>query len=403
MADLETFRTEVSTFVEANAPEALRGKLGNTDFYMWGGRKAHYPVPESRQWLEVMAERGWTVPSWPKEHGGAGLSKEEAKVISQELKRLKVPAPLVGFGIEMIGPTLQRFGNEQLQREHLPRIARGEIRWCQGYSEPNAGSDLASVQTQAVRDGDEYVLNGQKIWTSYGDQSDWMFLLVRTDPDAKKQAGITFLLMDLDSPGVEVKPIRLISGASPFCETFFSNVRVPTANVVDRENAGWTVAKALLGFERNMIAETFGISGGGGKRGSSLNPMLDLAREYVGPASGPLTDGNLRDRITQLNMDFLCFSSTVQRSTEAQKAGHRPGPESSMFKVYGTELNMRREELAQSIMGPEATGWEGDGFEEASLARTRSWLRSRGNSIEGGTSEIQLNIIAKRVLDLPEG
>jgi alkylation response protein AidB-like acyl-CoA dehydrogenase len=298
----------------------------------------------------------------------------------------------------MIGPTLLRFGTEEQKREHLPRICRGEIRWCQGYSEPDAGSDLASLKTRAVRDGDHFVVSGTKVWTSYADQSDWIFALVRTDPEARKQDGITFLLIDLESPGVTVRPILLISGSSPFCETHFEQVRVPVRNVVGKIDGGWGVAKALLGHERSMIADAFGTAR---RRGMASLPAL--AREYLGEAQGRIADPGLRDAIAQNEMDARCFALTLERTRDAARAGHQPGPETSLFKIYGTELNQRRSALQVRLAGPQGLAWEaGAGFEEEEAERARNWLRSRGNSIEGGTSEIQLNIIAKRVLGLPD-
>ena len=397
--DPERFREELVAWLERNAPKSLRGAVGSELEGIWGGRKAKWPDPDAKRWLDACAERGFTAPEWPREYGGGGLSREEARVLRQELARLRMPPPLIGFGLTMIGPVLLQFGNEEQKREHLPRICRGEIRWCQGYSEPGAGSDLAGLQTRAVRDGDFYVVNGQKIWTSYADQADWMFCLVRTDPAAKKQEGITFLLFDMETPGVSVKPIPLISGSSPFCETFLTDVRVPVANVVGKVNGGWTVAKALLAHERTMIADAFGGAGGGGRsRGLAAS-----ARDAVGvDAEGRLADASLRHRIAQTEMDTRAFVLTTQRARDAARAGHGPGPESSMFKIYGTELNQRRMEVAVSIAGPQALGWEGPGFDERELDLTRQWLRSRGNTIEGGTSEIQLNIIAKRVLGLPD-
>jgi alkylation response protein AidB-like acyl-CoA dehydrogenase len=406
MTELEEFRSQVRRVLETEVPAALRGKATDPKAHVWGGRKVTFGVPESRAWLELAAARGWTAPTWPREYGGGGLSRDEASVLSSEIGRLALPPPLVGFGLTMIGPTLLQFGSERLRREHLPKIASGRIRWCQGYSEPNAGSDLAAVQTSAVVDGDHFVVNGQKIWTSYGDLSDWMFMLVRTDPGAtKKQAGITFLLVDLATPGIEVRPIRLISGASPFCETFFADARVPVENVVGDLNAGWTVAKALLGHERAMIANVMG-SGGRRDTASRWDPaeerLAALAREYVGSVDGRVADPVLRDRIAQLSMDTLCFQLTVQRAADGAAAGHRPGAETSMFKLYGTELNQRRQELMLAIRGPQSLGWEGEGFAADELQATRDWLRSRGNTIEGGTSEIQLNVLAKQVLGLPD-
>jgi alkylation response protein AidB-like acyl-CoA dehydrogenase len=398
MDDLEAFRAEVQGWLASAAPASLRGAPGTELDAAWGGRKAVFRDPDRKRWLEVMAERGWTAPEWPRAYGGGGLSREEAKVLRQELARLKLPPPLIGFGLTMIGPVLLQFGNEDQKREHLPRICRGEIRWCQGYSEPGAGSDLAGLQTRAVIDGDHYVVDGQKIWTSYADLADWMFCLVRTDPNARKQEGITFLLFDMESPGVTVKPIKLISGSSPFCETFLSGVRVPVRNVVGPVNGGWTVAKALLAHERTMIADAFGGAGGAGAR----RGLADWAREHLDFEEGRLLDAALRHRIAQTEMDTRAFALTTQRARDAVKAGHGPGPESSMFKIYGTELNQRRTELLVSIAGPQALGWEGPGFDERELDATRQWLRARGNTIEGGTSEVQLNIIAKRVLGLPD-
>jgi alkylation response protein AidB-like acyl-CoA dehydrogenase len=398
MADLESFRAEVQGWLANEAPRSLLGAPGSELDGAWGGRKTVWQSPDRKRWLETMAERGWTAPEWPRAYGGGGLSREEAKVLRQELARMKLPPPLIGFGLTMIGPVLLQFGTEEQKLEHLPRICRGEIRWCQGYSEPGAGSDLAGLQTRAVLDGDHYVVDGQKIWTSYADLADWMFCLVRTDPNARKQEGITFLLFDMETPGVTVKPIKLISGSSPFCETFLSGVRVPARNVVGKVNGGWTVAKALLAHERTMIADAFGgAAGAGARRG-----LADWARERLDFEEGRLADAALRHRIAQTEMDTRAFLLTTQRARDAVKAGHGPGPESSMFKIYGTELNQRRTELLVSIAGPQALGWEGPGFDERELDATRQWLRARGNTIEGGTSEVQLNIIAKRVLGLPD-
>jgi acyl-CoA dehydrogenase len=394
MADLDAFREEARRWLAANAPPSMAVPPKSPDDLCWGGRKGRYPADVTR-WLAVMAERGWTAPTWPREYGGGGLSKAEAKVLAEEMARRRLRPPLTGFGLSMIGPLLLQEGSEALKREHLPPIVRGEIRWCQGYSEPGAGSDLASLQTKAVRDGDDFVLNGQKVWTSYGDLSDWMFILVRTDFEAPKHAGITFLLMDMETPGVSVRPIRLISGSSPFCETFLADVRVPVRNVVGRVNGGWLLAKALLGHERTMIADVF-------KERDDAARLVSLARRYVGERDGRIADPLVRDRIAQVEMDQACLDLTLARARDSQKAGHEPGPESSIFKYYGTELNQRRRSLMVEILGPQGLGWEGPGFEEGELKVTRDWLRSRGNTIEGGTSEIQLNIIAKRVLGLPD-
>src|SRR6266581_9785071 len=284
---LDAFREETRRWLIANAPAAVYAPLRTADDLCWGGRKTRYPDDE-RRWLDIMAERGWTAPTWPREYGGGGLSKADAKVLAEEMAKLRLRPPLVGFGLSMIGPLLLQEGSEELKREHLPPIVRGGIRWCQGYSEPGAGSDLAGLQTRAVRDGDVFVLNGQKVWTSFADKADWMFILVRTDFEAPKHSGITFLLMDMETPGVTVRPIKLISGASPFCETFLTDVRVPVRNVVGHVNEGWGIAKMLLRFERNMIADAF-------KERDDAARLLALARRYLPGEDGRVGHPVVRD------------------------------------------------------------------------------------------------------------
>jgi acyl-CoA dehydrogenase len=395
--DLEGFRRETREWLLEHAPKPLFGlRKGRFEGY-WGGRKPAPLSPDLRRWFELMVEKGYTAPSWPARYGGAGLAPELARALDAELIALKLPPPLVGIGLAMTGPTLLEFGTEAQKLEHLPRIARGQIRWCQGYSEPGAGSDLASLSTRAERDGDIFVVNGQKIWTSYADQSDFIFCLVRTDPQAKKHAGITFLLIDMQTPGVTARRIQLISGASPFCEVFFEDVRVPVANVVGEINAGWGVAKALLGYERSMVGESFGSQLAGAEE-----TLVAQAREALGVAAGPLPDSALRSAIVEYGMQERAYQLALSRIREAATSGRAPGPESSIAKICGSELKQRRWELACRIAGPQALGWEGPGFDQGELDMTRDWLRTRANTIEGGTSEIQLNIIAKRVLGLPE-
>ena len=389
------FREEVRDWLEENCPPSIRRPAGPGEG-TGGGRRATYPNPEAKLWLDRMAEKGWTAPMWPTEYGGGGLEREQAGVLAEELRRINARPAHTGMGLSMIGPALLEFGTEEQKREHLPKIVRGEIWWCQGYSEPGSGSDLASLQTRAVLDGDEYVVNGSKIWTSSANFADWMFCLVRTDPDAPKHEGISFLLFDMETPGVTVKPIRLISGASPFCETFLDDVRVPKRNIVGELGKGWTVGKRLLQYERTSI--------GGGGGGGGGNPLADLARRYVGAenGNGRIADAALRKRIVAHRITDRAFGLTVRRGGEESRSGRAPTFLSSMFKLYGTEQNKNRYDLMLSIMGSRMLGWEGAEFDGRELSATREWLRSRANSIEGGTSEVQLNIIAKRILGLPD-
>jgi acyl-CoA dehydrogenase len=331
---LEAFRAEIKAFLAEHAPKSLYNPSpsGVFDGY-WGGKKHPPTSPDVLRWRDVMYERGFTAPSWPKEYGGAGLDKERTRILWQEVHALGLPRPVVGFGFAMIGPTLLEFGSEAQKREHLPKICRGEIRWCQGYSEPGAGSDLANVQMKAERDGDDFILNGQKIWTSHADKSDWIFCLVRTDPAAKKQSGITFILADMETPGITPRNIELISGASPFCEVFFEDVRVPAKNVVSDVNKGWTVAKALLGHERSMIGQNIGKAPGSGQR-----ELVGKAKKHLA-ADGALPDPILRDRIAKLGMEEVAFQLTLARLAQSAAVGQNPGPESSIMKIAGTEIS----------------------------------------------------------------
>lgn len=391
---LESFRAETRSWLEGNCPESMRTPMILQEM-PGGGKRAKYRNPETKLWLDRCAAMGFTAPTWPKEYGGAALSVEENLILRAEMARINARTPLVGMGLSMIGPALLEYGTEEQKTDHLPKITSGEIWWCQGYSEPNSGSDLASLQTKAVLDGDEYVINGQKVWTSGADNADWIFCLVRTDPDASKHNGITFILFSMDQPGISVKPIKLISGLSPFCETFFEDARASRKNIIGTVNEGWTVAKRLLQYERTMIGGT----GGGNQRSTSLQ---EIAAEYIGLEEGKLADNSLRHKIIQHSMNDCCFGLAVRRNTEESKTTKAPSFVSSMFKLYGTEQNKFRYELMLEAMGSQMLGWEGEGFSAEELGQTRAWLRTKANSIEGGTSEIQLNIIAKRVLGLPD-
>ena len=393
---MDAFAQELRDWLEENCPPSMRTPMAADEFPA-GGRRATYKNPDTKLWLERMAERGFTAPLWPQECGGAGLSKAENAVLQAELRRIGARPPLVGMGLAMIGPALLEFGNDAQRAEHLPKIARGEIRWCQGYSEPGSGSDLASLRTSAVADGDDFVINGQKIWTSGADEADWIFCLVRTAPDAPKHQGITFILFDMETPGVTVRPIRLISGLSPFCETFFDDVRALKANVIGQVNEGWTVAKRLLQYERTSI----GGIGGGNQR---LATVDEVAKQYAGVADGKIADAGIRDAVIAQRINDRSLALSLRRLGEESAAGKAPGAESSMYKYYATEQNKKRYDLMMSMMGTRGLAWESgdDAFNEFEFDTTRAWLRSKANSIEGGTSEVQLNILAKRVLGLPD-
>ena len=399
MTDTDIFRKETRGWLEANCPQSMRTPMPEREM-PWGGRNGEFANPDTKIWLDVMAQRGWTAPTWPKEYGGGGLSHDENNILQQELARIKARPALTSFGLWMLGPALLEFASEAQKKKYLPEITRGDIRWCQGYSEPSAGSDLASLQTKAEDKGDYYLVNGQKVWTSYADKCDWIFCLVRTD-NSVKHAGISFLLIDMATAGVEARPIKLISGASPFCETFLTDVKVPKENLVGELNKGWTIAKRLLEHERNMIS---GMGMGAGA--ASMGGMENLAKENFGTDGDKIANPDIRDAVARHKMDQQAFGITLKRAGDEAKSGKSQkqgmGAASAMFKYYGTELNKRRFELLLDIMGTQALGWQGDGFDSKELAITRSWLRSKGNSIEGGTSEVQLNVIAKNVLGLPD-
>jgi alkylation response protein AidB-like acyl-CoA dehydrogenase len=392
MTHSDPFRQEVRDWLEANCPESMRSPYRSEADVCWGGRDYEYQNDDQRIWLARMAEKGWTAPTWPPEYGGGGLDREQNKILKEELARIHARPPLLSFGISMLGPALLKFGSEELKQQHLPPIVRGEIRWAQGYSEPNAGSDLASLQAHCEDHGDHFLLNGSKIWTSYGDLGDWMFCLVRTDTKAPKHEGISFVMFDMATPGVSTRPIRLISGKSPFTETIFENVRVEKSQVIGELNKGWTVAKYLLTHEREMIA-------GSGLSEAGTKPVSLAAIEAIGTDRGVLRNTPLRADIARFEIDERCLELTIERARDEVKAGVSLGAAASMFKYLGTELNMRRQELLMATGGYDALVWEGAPGKGGKMPR--QWLRSKGNSIEGGTSEIQLNIVAKRILGLP--
>ncbi|NIB41029.1 acyl-CoA dehydrogenase [Pseudomaricurvus alkylphenolicus] len=389
----QEFRQQVRQWLRDNCPVSMRTPAAE-DEQIWGGRHIEFQSREQQQWFERMRDKGWFAPDWPIEYGGGGLDRKQAAILNQEMTRLQCRPPQLNLGIWMLGPVLLEFGSEAQKQEHLPRMARGEIRWCQGFSEPNAGSDLAGLQMKAESDGDDYIVNGAKIWTSYANKSDWIYALVRTDPKAAKHDGISLLLIDMTSPGIEAKPIELISGESHFCEVFFENVRVPKANLVGEVNGGWSVAKRLMQHERAAIAN-FG--------GESESPYVlhQLAKEYIGEHQGRIADPVIRDQVVSIDINEKAFALTLRRTMEEAKQGAGNGAATSIFKYCSTEQQKQKGELLLKILGNRALGWEGDDYSDQELAITRDWLQSKTLSIGGGTSEIQLNIIAKRVLGLP--
>ena len=395
MSELDNFRQEVKEWLKENCPSSMQnGADPKTPVdEVWGGRKAVYKNPDSKIWLERMGSKGWTMPTVSKEYGGGGLSKDEVKILNEEMFMIGAKAPLLSFGIWMLAPVLLEYGTEEQKKEHLPKIIKGEIRWCQGYSEPGSGSDLASLATKAEDMGDHFLVNGQKVWTSYADKADWIFALVRTGPKEPKHDGISFLLIDMETPGVSTKPITLISGKSPFCETFFDNVKASKDNLIGELNAGWAIAKALLQHERAFISN-FGLAAAMG----SGKDLVSIAKKHIGEENGKISNSFYRSEIATHKIKEHAFGLTLKRAGDE---GGKASATASMFKLYGTEHNKKRHELMVSAMGVDGVAWDGDEFDKEDKDLTRAWLRTKGNSLEGGTSEVQLNVISKRVLGLP--
>jgi alkylation response protein AidB-like acyl-CoA dehydrogenase len=382
---LEAFRAELRAWLEENCPQEMRDGNISEQGICWGGKAWKFTSDAQRIWLERCAAKGYTVPTWPRQYGGAGLTRDQEKVFHAEMERINARPPLQSFGIWMLGPALLHFGSHEQKLEYLPPIARGEVRWCQGYSEPGAGSDLANVQTRGEDKGDHWLVNGQKIWTSYADKADQIFALVRTDREAPKHKGISFLLIDMDDPGVETRPIKMISGISPFCETFFTDVKVPKDRIVGEENKGWDVAKYLLTHEREMIsAGSGGLTGTGRALGAVLSETMDEL------------DAVLRADAMRCEVNSLAIGLTLERYKDQAESGQGAGDASAMLKYMGTELNKQRHELMMTAGGSDALEWDGPLGNRAG-----DWLRTKANSIEGGTSEVMLSIVSRRVLGLP--
>ena len=389
-SDEDAFRTEVQQFLAKNFPEELKGK-GNALAGVDGPTEETAP---QKAWREAMGERGWGTPTWPKEYGGGGLTKKQARILDEELAKAGAYNPIGGMGVMMFGPTLLEYGSEEQKHEHIPAICRGEVRWCQGYSEPNAGSDLANLQTFAEDKGDHYLVNGQKTWTSGGQWADKCFAIVRTDK-SDKHNGISFMLIDMDAPGVEVRPITMISGTSPFCETFFTDVKVPKKNLVGEEGQGWTIGKRLLQHERTNIS-------GGGSMARAMGQSLGAIAKKYGEtnADGEVADPVLRDKIADFEIRWNSFLLTARRAMEESKAQGGVSEISSVLKKVGTKLSQERSELLIEIRGLQGLGWDGDDFTDGELEAVRGWLFGKATTIYGGSTEIQNNIIAKRVLGM---
>ena len=399
--ETDEFRRACSVWLENNCPPGMKLGAGLTENRCWGGKKWTFESDDQEAWLSICAERGWTVPHWPEEFGGAGLTILERDIIREEMKALGIREPLYSYGITMLGPALLKYGTEQQKAMHLPSIARGEIRWCQGYSEPRAGSDLASLKTRCEDKGDHWLINGQKIWTSKADQSDWMFALVRTSDEVRKHDGISFLLIDLDLPGITVRPIELISGESPFCEVFFDDVKVlkeygsGSASMVGENGNGWEGGMYLLGHERSSLGG-YTLDGRGDEQ-----PLLERAIEVVGlDASNQLDDPSLRMRLSAAIIDDAACSALAEELNERIQKGENVGAESSLVKYASTQIIKLGYDLRMAVEGFDVFAQDRSAGKTHIV--TQNWLYSRAYTILGGTSEIQLNIIAKRLLDLPK-
>ena len=394
MNNLDKFREDTRDWLDKNCPPSMRnGADPKTPIdEVWGGRNAKYKNPESKIWLERMGEKGWTMPTVPKEYGGGGLTKEKVKILNEEMFFIGAKQPLLSFGIWMLAPVLLEYGSEEQKKEHIPKIIKGEIRWCQGYSEPGSGSDLASLKTKAVLDGDNYIVNGSKTWTTLAQNADWIFCLVRTDNSGIKQEGISFLLIDMNTPGIEVKPIITIDGEHEVNSVFFTDVKVPAKNLIGEEGKGWTYAKFLLAHER------FGIAGVGASM-RSLNRLKDIVAK--------LNNEDLQRKVNQLEVDLSAIEITELRLLSALENGGHPGAESSILKIKGTEMQQALSELFVEASGEYALMYPGPhGYEnnekpagpDYAAEGLSAFLNMRKTSIYGGSNEIQKNILSKFVL-----
>lgn len=381
---LDAFRAHLRPWLAAHFPPSLKGhpRLVGAQDPLLG------PAQDHASWKQAMAQAGYGAPCWPVAYGGAGLSAEQAEVLGEELDRAGAFNPIIGLGLMMLGPTLLEFGDEAQKRRHLPPIARGELQWCQGFSEPGAGSDLASLRLRCDDMGDHWLLNGQKIWTSYAHHSDWCFALARTDTSVK-HLGISFLLVDMKSPGIEVRPIKLINGISHFCETFFNDVRVPKDALVGAVNHGWSIGKRLLQHERSGLSAQRGAK-------AKTHDLAELAAQYL-----PADETDLRGRIADHLMQDHAYRLTLARRAAEAEAGQAPGTPLSVLKNVGSDVGQARAELAVELTGLNSLGWAGEPYSPLELELTSHWLHSKCYSIYGGSYEVQNNITARRELGLP--
>ncbi len=390
----EEFRLETRTWLQTNCPEGAKGP-GQT---AWGSSKIVLER-DVALWLERMSERGWTVPTWPKEYGGADLENDLYPILIQELMAIGARTPLTGRGVNYIGPTILELGTDEQKEKWLPGISRGEGGWAMGYSEPGAGSDLASLSTRAEKVGDEYLINGRKTWTSDAMDCDYIFVLARTSDDKPKHQGISLVLVDMDQPGVEVHPIRLLSGASPFNETVFNNALADSADVIGGVDNGWSAGKRLLQFERSTHA---GINTSGSQGGrNTRDDTKEIVLTYSPIESGRLADSATRARLLEFQMKKAAQSLTQKRTIEETRA-RAPGFTSSAVKLSNALIEQERDEMIVQVMGSLGIGWSGEPFSDQEIDATRTWLKQKSLTIAGGTKEVQLNIIAKRVLGLPD-
>lgn len=393
--DLDSFRREARDWLDANFPKNL---AEDREAQQRAVQSPEPLSPDQARWKQRMGAKGWGVPTWPAAYGGGGLAPAQAKALAQEMAAIGAINPIGGMGVSMFGPTLLEYGTEAQKQAYIPDIAAGRVRWCQGFSEPGAGSDLASLQTRAEDKGDHWLVNGSKIWTSGAQYSSMIFCLVRTDT-TKKHEGISFVVFSMNDPGVEVRPIKLIAGNSPFCETFFTDVKVPKENLVGPLNGGWSVAKRLLQHERSGM--------GGRSEDASAAPreqtLVDLAKRYVGvDQRGRLADADLRTRIIKNEIDQRVLAQTVRRAAAEAKGSGGPSATTSIMKNANMDIAQIKAELTLEILGGQGLGWEGDAFSEDELTAVRSWLSGKAGSIYGGSNEVQNNIISKRILGLPD-